>query len=884
MSSIPVSDTDLHDLRMRIAALESELAMKNSMSEISEEFPHPVFRIAQNGEILFANDQAKAIESVEFGGTNLLIEDYWKLFVQGLSKDWSIAKTEVTTGETTYSFHCKLHLKQGYFHAFGTDIGDQKSRVDRLLSSFEKFDSAILLEDQHRKIITTNPAFCAMFGIPAPPAALVGADCSNSAEESKRLFKDPDLFVQRITTILKNKSIVINEELELIDGRFLERDYIPVFVNGEYNGHLWKYNDITDRKITQSLLANREKKFQGIINNFRLGLLEVDHADVILSANSSFCKMSGYSEEELKGKVASELFLENVGEDKMRSKIEQRSTGKEDVYEISVKNKAGERRNWLISGAPLINDNGQILGSIGIHWDISDIKQLEAELKKARNDAEEATKNKARFLANMSHEIRTPLNGILGMIEQISKTELDETQSNRFDLISSASQTLLSIVNDILDMSKIEAGKFHLELLPFSIVETLTKINSLLQNQATEKNILLHTSIDASVEKTYIGDAHRICQILFNLVGNSIKFTSIGGVDIHCDVAQTKNKVDIIRISIRDTGIGMDKEFLQRIFGEFEQADTSIAKNYGGSGLGLNITRNLVKLMDGQIRVESELGKGTLVEIKLPLEKSEFKKKLVVNTLDAKIVRVLKGAHVLIADDYPLNRILLKTILEKYEMKLSEVENGQSAVAFVESTSVDLILMDAQMPIMSGIDATRIIRQKISNNIPIIGLSANALVNEVNECLNAGMNEYIIKPYTELEIINSLVKWIEESKKINSGKDQSIDFSILLEYVGNEESLLINVLEAYISFLPRSIERLNKAIANKDVDAVRTELHQLRPNLENLKLYPTKCTYNDLSNRLKTVGLDETTMIYLEDVLKTGEKAINQIREKYFKD
>jgi two-component system, sensor histidine kinase len=244
----------------------------------------------------------------------------------------------------------------------------------------------------------------------------------------------------------------------------------------------------------------------------------------------------------------------------------------------------------------------------------------------------------------------------------------------------------------------------------------------------------------------------------------------------------------------------------------------------------------------------------------------------------------LKGAHVLIADDYPLNRILLKTILEKYEMRLSEVENGESAVAFVESTSVDLVLMDAQMPIMSGIDATRLIRQKISNNIPIIGLSANALANEVNECLNAGMNEYIIKPYTELEIINSLVKWIEESKKINSGKDQSIDFSILLEYVGNEESLLINVLEAYISFLPQSIERLNKAIANKDVDAVRTELHQLRPNLENLKLYPTKCTYNDLSNRLKTVGLDETTMLYVEDVLKTGEKAINQIREKYFKD
>lgn len=883
MSSISLPDTELHDLRLRIAELEHELEMKNSMSEISEEFPHPVFRIAQNGEILFANDQAKAIATVDFQGTTLTMEEYWKLFVKGLSKDWKIAKTEITTGETTFSFHCKLHLNQGYFHAYGTDIGDQKSRVDRLLSSFEKFDSAILLEDQHRKIITANPAFCEMFGIPAPPAALVGADCSNSAEESKHLFKDPDSFVQRINTILKNKSIVINEELELVDGRFLQRDYIPVFVNGEYNGHLWKYNDITDRKITQNLLANRERKFQGIINNFRLGLLEVDHNDVILSANSSFCNMSGYSEEELKGKVASELFLENVSGEKMRSKIEQRASGKEDVYEITIRNKSGDKRNWLISGAPLLNDNGQVLGSIGIHWDISDIKQLEAELKKARNDAEEASKNKAQFLANMSHEIRTPLNGILGMIEQLAKTDLDATQRRHTDLIVSASETLLSIVNDILDISKIEAGKFHLELLPFSIEETITKINSLLQNQATEKNILLHTSIDAAVEKTYVGDAHRISQILFNLVGNSIKFTSLGGVDVHCDVAQSKNNIDIIRLSIRDTGIGMDKEFLQRMFGEFEQADYSIAKKYGGSGLGLNITRNLVKLMDGQMRVESELGKGTFIEIKIPLEKSEFQKKSPANIVDVKNVDVLKGARILVADDYPLNRILIKTILEKYEMQLSEVENGELAVAFTESMPVDLILMDAQMPVMSGIDATRLIRKRISNNIPIIGLSASALANEVNECLNAGMNEYIIKPYTELELITSLVKWLESSKHDHSSTERTIDVSILKDYVGNDESLLINVLEAYISFLPQSLERLKIALSTSDVDALRTELHQLRPNLENLKLSPTMCTFNDLSNRLKTIGVDETPVLYLQDVIETGEIAIHQIKDKYFK-
>ncbi|WP_148096735.1 response regulator, partial [Aphanothece sacrum] len=248
-----------------------------------------------------------------------------------------------------------------------------------------------------------------------------------------------------------------------------------------------------------------------------------------------------------------------------------------------------------------------------------------------------------------------------------------------------------------------------------------------------------------------------------------------------------------------------------------------------------------------------------------------------------KNVDVLKGARILVADDYPLNRILIKTILEKYEMQLSEVENGELAVAFTESMPVDLILMDAQMPVMSGIDATRLIRKRISNNIPIIGLSASALANEVNECLNAGMNEYIIKPYTELELITSLVKWLESSKHDHSSTERTIDVSILKDYVGNDESLLINVLEAYISFLPQSLERLKIALSTSDVDALRTELHQLRPNLENLKLSPTMCTFNDLSNRLKTIGVDETSVLYLQDVIETGEIAIHQIKDKYFK-
>jgi len=353
--------------------------------------------------------------------------------------------------------------------------------------------------------------------------------------------------------------------------------------------------------------------------------------------------------------------------------------------------------------------------------------------------AEEATTTNSDFLANMSHEIRTPLNGIIGMIEQLSFTTLDNTQTKFLEIIKSASDTLLTIINDILDVSRIESGKFSIEKTPFSIVDTISKTVELLELKAKENQNKLTYAIDAKLMNTYIGDSHRINQILFNLVGNSIKFTENGIIDIHCDLVRRGDDHDEIKFSIRDTGKGMDQEFLQRIFREFEQEDTTIARKYGGSGLGLYITRSLVQLMDGKMRIESAKGIGTLVEITLPFEKSESEIKI--EKASAKInTDSLKGAKILIAEDNYLNRIVIKTILDKYGVDIDNAENGKIAIEKVKANNYHLIFMEVKMPEMDGLQATRWIRNNINSDIPIVGLSANALTEEVNDCLNAGMS------------------------------------------------------------------------------------------------------------------------------------------------
>ena len=635
--------------------------------------------------------------------------------------------------------------------------------------------------------------------------------------------------------------------------------------------------------MAEKLLVNREAKFKGIIDNFRLGLLEVEPNGVIIDANESFCEMSGFSIEELFGKDGGEMLLDDFEKERMKVRNASRSEGEADVYELRVLNKNRETRYWLVSAAPLLGDDGEVYGSIGIHWDITEMKQLEFELKGARYKAEESSKAKAMFLANMSHEIRTPLNGIVGMAEQLAQSQLDADQRYFIDIMRSASSTLLSIINDVLDISKIESGKFSIETTPFNLNETIRRTLSIFGEKAKQTNISLDIELMDDRGIMYLGDPHRLSQVLFNIVGNAIKFTQAGYVRVTSNLARGENDICFVSFSIEDTGVGMDMTYLTKVFEAFSQEDASITRKFGGSGLGLSIARSIVQIMGGTIQIESEKGKGTRVNIRIPMRISNEKTKQdIVEMTD--LQKSLKSLRILAAEDNELNRMVLQVILKKCEVVVTIAHNGQEAINLIQEQDFDLVLMDVQMPIVDGLEATKYIREELKMTIPIIGLSANAMREEVEICKQAGMNDYLVKPYSERALVEVMKKWSFEEKKKELAQaeitsEKELDLSMLKQYVGNDIHVLKDVVSGYLTHLPPQLDRLELALVGADILALRHELHQLKASMEIIGVRPDGLSFAGISNELKKDGLSDLAKSAINSVITKGKSAIISLRK-----
>jgi PAS domain S-box-containing protein len=636
-------------------------------------------------------------------------------------------------------------------------------------------------------------------------------------------------------------------------------------------------------RMAEKLLVNREAKFKGIIDNFRLGLLEVEPSGVIIDANESFCEMSGFSIEELFGKDGGEVLLDDFEKERMKVRNASRSEGEADVYELRVFNKKKETRYWLVSAAPLLGDDGEVYGSIGIHWDITEMKQLEFELKGARYKAEESSKAKAMFLANMSHEIRTPLNGIVGMAEQLAQSQLDADQRYFIDIMRSASSTLLSIINDVLDISKIESGKFSIEITPFNLNETIRRTLSIFGEKAKQTNISLDIELMDDRGIMHLGDPHRLSQVLFNIVGNAMKFTQAGYVRVTSNLSRGENDICFVSFSIEDTGVGMDIAYLTKVFEAFTQEDASITRKFGGSGLGLSIARSIVHIMGGTIEIESEKGKGTRVNIRIPMRISNEKTKQdIVEMTD--LQKSLKGLRILAVEDNELNRMVLQVILKKCEVVVTIAHNGQEAIKLIQEQEFDLVLMDVQMPIVDGLEATKYIREELKLSTPIIGLSANAMREEVEICKQAGMNDYLVKPYSERVLVEVMKKWSPEVMATESTKDENevaeeLDLSVLKQYVGNDIGALRDVVTGYLKHLPPQLDRLELALVGSDVLALRHELHQLKASMEIIGVRPDGLSFAAISNELKSDGLSDLAKAAINSVVKKGKNAIISLRK-----
>jgi PAS domain S-box-containing protein len=556
---------------------------------------------------------------------------------------------------------------------------------------------------------------------------------------------------------LKDNNLIISDFANY-DQTF---DLLHVIKNIEINTD--ELSLLTSQLRTKNLqLGLQEEKFRNIIENMNLGLLEVDNYDVIQYANNTFSSISGYSLDELKGELAHKLFTKKEDEKIIEGVIDERKKGQSGNFEVTILTKNREERIWFVSGAPNYNDKGEIIGSIGVHLDITERKMLEVALENARDKAQEASKTKEMFLANMSHEIRTPLNVILGMTRLIMKEDLNDRLSEYVKHSQYAANHLLSIINDILDLSKIEFGEMNLQLNQFNLHTLTNAIESIFTPNAEEKGLMFKYHISNEISESLIGDDVRIRQVFINLIGNSIKFTDAGYVSLNVMLKEDLDESQRISFEIKDTGIGMSEEFMNQIFDKFSQEANQANRKYAGTGLGMTICRDLLTLMDSELQIHSEKEIGTIISFEILFSKSKIENSPL-KRIDFELID-LTGVKVLLVEDNKINRLIAGKALEMLGTTYVEAINGIEAIEILKNESFDLILMDIQMPEMDGVEATKWIRNQMNISTPIVALTANVFRQDIDSYLEIGMNDYIIKPFDEEDFLTKI------SENVKTGK------------------------------------------------------------------------------------------------------------------
>lgn len=464
------------------------------------------------------------------------------------------------------------------------------------------------------------------------------------------------------------------------------------------------------------------------------------------------------------------------------------------------------------------------------------------ELDRQTKIAERAVKAKDSFLANMSHEIRTPLNAITGFTDLLAQSRLTEGQQGYVNSIQMAGENLMYIINDILDLSKIESGKLNIEAAPFNIKATLKHVYDLLKVKVPDA-IEFNLFLDADMPEIVVGDKARMNQIMVNLAGNAIKFTHEGDITISVKKIEETDEKYRLRFSVKDTGIGIGKDKLKSIFERFTQAEDSTTREYGGTGLGLNIVKQLVELQGGEISVKSEEGRGSEFYFLLDFEKIEMVEEAIQNNIAVEeIIHIniddeepLPTISILLCEDNVLNQNLAKSVIKNFGFNLDIANNGEEGLAMLAKNNYDLILMDLQMPLKDGYDTAKYIREELKSHIPIIAMTAHSLVGEQQKCYDIGMDGYVPKPFKQEALLKAirqaLLKNTDDPEKITQ-----IDFSYLNEMSGGSEEFLNEMVTLFITKIPAEVDTLGQAIGNKNYEDVTKIIHNMRSSLSLFKL------------------------------------------------
>jgi len=522
--------------------------------------------------------------------------------------------------------------------------------------------------------------------------------------------------------------------------------------------------DVTAELEARRALEEGEARYRALVERAGEGIWEIDEDARTTYVNERMARMLGREPAELVGQSYFDI-LAPGGAPTVRANLAERREGRATTYEVPLRHADGHEVWVSVTGTPRTDPDGRIRGSFAIVVDVTERRQAEATLRRAKDQAEAIARAKTEFVTTVSHEIRTPLNGILGMTQLLQTTRLDAEQATFVDAVRASSETLVALVDDILDFSRLEAGGLAVERRAVDVHRVVEDTGAVLRGQLAQKQgVVLETMVAEDVPPRVVGDPARLRQVLLNLGGNAAKFTRRGIITIAVERAPTDDGAGVLRWSVSDTGIGLDPVDAERLFEPFVQGDASTTRRFGGSGLGLAICRRLVRRMGGDIVVDGAPGRGACFTVALPFEPVEDLPDLEEGpgTLTPSLVPAPgHGRRVLVAEDNAVNRMVVRQMLQRLGAYVEEAMDGESAVAAVAAGGFDLVLMDLQMPRLDGLDAVRAIRAAPGpgRTVPIVALTANAFEDQRQACFAAGMDDYLTKPLRLAALDDILRRW-----------------------------------------------------------------------------------------------------------------------------
>ena len=651
---------------------------------------------------------------------------------------------------------------------------------------------------------------------------------------------------------------------------------------------------------------NTDLTAQKLLSEYSLSLIEASHDPLfaispegkITDMNNASVKVTGITRLKLIGTDFFDYFTEPQKAREVYQKVFEKGFVADSP--LILRHKNGKLIHVLFNGSVYKDDKKNVLGAAIVARDVTDQKRIETELieakvfaelateiaEEAKINAENATiiaenavKAKQQFLSNMSHEIRTPMNAIIGFTKVVLRTDITDKQKEYLNAIKISGDALIVLINDILDLAKVDAGKMTFEKTPFKMKSSIAAMLHLFETKIQEKNLKLIKEYDNKIPEVLVGDPIRLHQIILNLVSNAVKFTSKGKITVSVDLLHEDDDKVILKFAVTDTGIGISEEKIGTIFENFQQATSGTSRLYGGTGLGLAIVKQLIEPQSGTIRVNSTIHKGSTFSFTLPFQKTNSDVELE-NEL-TEIDSEMKNIKVLVVEDIALNQLLMKTLLDDFGFELDIAENGKIAIEKLQEKDYDIILMDLQMPEMNGFEATKYIRNTMHSTIPIIALTADVTTVDLDKCKAVGMNDYIAKPVDETVLYNKIIGALKKSKldkkeEISTIQIEKIKY-INLEYLHHRTKsnpiLMMEMISLYLAQTPPLISTMKQSLAEQNWQLLGASVHKMIPSFS---IMGVSSNFENMAKKIQELATTQEKLEGIHDLVLQLEQVCLQ--------